>query len=186
MGALIVASVCVGPLTFACALVVVALVLLGEVSSVVSVGMCVVVVSSAPLVSGCVASVLYRWCFPAARARLVMNAAGLLTVLALLSDGQMLSGLARVATTMPTVNLLVSTLSAATVVGILSAALVMIAVLILEVPARWFVLRENSAQWEGIFHALRLIGTFGVLLIGWGILDEFARARLKEFLLMFS
>ncbi len=186
MGILIFASVCVGPLTLVCGLVVVALLLFGEAQSLTSIGMCALVVASVPLAAGCVASTLYRWCLPSASGHLVMNAAGLLTVLALLSDGPVLSGLARAATTSPSVTSILSTLSVASVVGILSASIVMLAVLILEVPARWFVSREDAPQWEGILRTVRIIGTVAVLAIGWGMIDEFARARLSEFFSMFS
>ncbi len=186
MGVLIFASVCVGPLTLVCGLVVVALLLFGQVQSVASIGLCALVVASAPLAAGCVTSMLYRWCLPLASARLVMNASGLLTVLAILSDGRVLSDFARVATSAPSVTSILSTLSVASVVGILSASIVMLAVLILEIPARWFVSREDGPQWEGILRTVRLIGTVAVLAMGWGIIDEFARARLSEFFSMFS
>jgi hypothetical protein len=115
-----------------------------------------------------------------------MNAAGLLTVLALLSDGQVLSDLARASSAPLSVTSIGKTLSVASFVGILSASVVMLAVLILEVPTRWFMGREDSTQWEGILCALRLIATVAVLVVGWGMIDEFARARLREFLVMFS
>lgn len=186
MGALVFASACVGPLTLVCGFVVVALMLFGGGSSLAAVVMCTVVVASAPLVAGCFASTLYRWCLPSASGRLVMNAAGLLTVLALLSDGQVLSDLARASSAPLSVTSIGKTLSVASFVGILSASVVMLAVLILEVPTRWFMGREDSTQWEGILCALRLIATVAVLVVGWGMIDEFARARLREFLVMFS
>jgi hypothetical protein len=118
--------------------------------------------------------------------RSIVSASGLLTVLALLSDGEALSGLVRVSSTAPSLTLLVRALSVASGAGILSASVVMLAVLILEVPARWFVSRDDGAEWEGILRTLRLIGTVGVLVAGWGIIDEFSRERITEYLSMFS
>jgi hypothetical protein len=186
VGALVLASTCVGPLTLVCGFFVVALALFGERSSLVSVGMCVVVVASAPLVAGCAVSTLCKWCLPSASVRSIVSASGLLTVLALLSDGEALSGLVRVSSTAPSLTLLVRALSVASGAGILSASVVMLAVLILEVPARWFVSRDDGAEWEGILRTLRLIGTVGVLVAGWGIIDEFSRERITEYLSMFS
>lgn len=175
-----------GPLTLVCGFIVAALLLFGEAQTVTSIGMCTLVVASAPLAAGCVASTLYRWCLPSVSGRLVMNVAGLLAVLAILSDEPVLSNYVRVATTAPSVTNILSTLSVASVVGILSASIVMLAVLIVEVPARWFVSREDGPQWEAILRTVRLIGTVAVVAIGWGIIDEFVRARLSEFFSMFS
>ena len=188
MGLLVFISACVGPLVLACGVVVAALSLFAESLSLSTIAVCLMLVASAPMVAACTASTLYRWCFPSGSALLVMNAAGLLAMLALLSDEHVLTTCAHFSafSVPPSPARVVEIVSVASVAGVLSSSVVMLAVLTFEIPARWFLSKSGAREWEGILRALRLVGTAVVLVMGWGLIDEFARARLSAVLSFFS
>ncbi len=185
MGALLFASAFVGPLVLACGVAVLALSLFVEKTSFSILAMYVMLVASAPAVAACATATLYRWCFPSGSARSLMNAAGLLALLALLSDGYVLASVAQLSVS-PSPAVVVQIVSVASVVGALSCAVVMMGVLLFEIPVRWFLPSKETLEWEGILLSARAIATVIILVIGWGLIDEFARARLSSLLVIFS
>jgi hypothetical protein len=179
----------VGPLVLACGVLTMSFMLFAEGYTLASFAISLVIIFGAPLTAACVAATLYRWCFPLGNSLLVVNTAGLLALSAVLSDDFMLTLVAQL-TSARAVPLSTSTVIRAVSVigmlGVLSTSLVMLGVLLVELPIRWFLADSSVGTWEGPLMSVRCIGSALVLIVGWGFIDEFWQARLSELAHIFS
>jgi len=189
VGIVVLASSCVGPLVLASGVLAMSLTLFAEGYTLASFTMSLAIIFGAPLTAACVAATLYRWCFPRGNALLVVNTAGLLALSAVLSDEFTLTHIAQMTSARAaplSTSMVIRAVSVIGMLGVLSTSLVMVGVLLVELPIRWFLADSSVDTWEGPLMSVRCIASALVLIVGWGFIDEFWRARLSELVRIFS
>jgi hypothetical protein len=135
-----------------------------------------------PLTGAACIGVVYRWSFQGGgMTRGVRALVSTTTLAALLSYPPFLAALAPRGTGQPpTLASLVTLLGAASVVGVVSVAVVTCSVLLVELPVRWFLPAQHQPCWDGVLRSLRWIGAAVVVTVVWSALQAWWLGRLPS------
>ncbi len=141
-----------------------------------------------PTVTGASVAILCRWICPGAWGRAAALAAALWGLLSMISSPSALAAMVTVSRDisagrpMPVDAL--ALLKELSLIGALSALVVMSAVLVFEVPLRIVVSRRSAALEDGLSRSIRGALTAVIILIGWVAIEDAAVSRLAMVLRM--
>lgn len=141
-----------------------------------------------PTVTGASVAILCRWICPGAWGRAAALAAALWGLLSMISSPSALAALVTVSRDisagrpMPVDAL--ALLKELSLIGALSALVVMSSVLVFEVPLRIVVSRRSATLEDGLSRSIRGALTAVIILLGWVAIEDAAVSRLEMVLRM--